>query len=389
MASQNGSLASKENTNSSNTKISHVQASYANAASAQPRPGKDQALIIEAIQGYTNDDYIDGLEKLLDPREIEYISKITGNRICVFLSNKNLAAPLTTKKVQVVDHSLDIKSLIEQNKKVIISNVNPVLPNQVIINALKNHGVNPVSSITELRASLKPNRAHIRSFRRQAYVTSEEEQLVPKSLQVQYDNMNYWIYFTTESTGCYICQQSGHIARICSSTIQQTESNFPALVPNGSEPQLSAPTNSTTITPAKDQEIAGKHDLALPLKRPLQSTSSSEATPSPTEDRSVGMMPPPSEQSTFDLTSKQNKPLHKKKKGEDDDMHQMDLALEKEAESAPSTPFNVAKFHDKFLQELHELGLHEPYDVDQIVLEPNIEACKSMIKFLRKCELKV
>lgn len=45
------------------------QISYANTVARNVRPWKEQAIIVEAIDDYSIEDYIDGLENLIEPTE--------------------------------------------------------------------------------------------------------------------------------------------------------------------------------------------------------------------------------------------------------------------------------------------------------------------------------
>ena len=45
------------------------QTSYANTVARNVRPWKEQAIIVEAIDDYSIEDYIDGLENLIEPTE--------------------------------------------------------------------------------------------------------------------------------------------------------------------------------------------------------------------------------------------------------------------------------------------------------------------------------
>ena len=67
---------------------SYPQQSYANITAMKIRPTKEEAIIMDAIEGLTNDDYIDGLEKLFDANNIRCIPKISGKRVVVYISKK-------------------------------------------------------------------------------------------------------------------------------------------------------------------------------------------------------------------------------------------------------------------------------------------------------------
>ena len=97
-----------------------------------------------------------------------------------------------------------------------ISNIQPIISNDILIEGLKGKGIKILSNINEIRASSsKSGRSHIISFRRQFFIEEEDEQLLPETLQLTYENTTYWTYLTTDSAACVICKQTGHISKVC------------------------------------------------------------------------------------------------------------------------------------------------------------------------------
>ncbi|KAJ8670752.1 hypothetical protein QAD02_002011 [Eretmocerus hayati] len=123
---------------------------YASAISAEARPRKEQAIIIESIEDLTNDDYLDGLGKLIDLEKVRFISKVSGGRVSIFLGNDAVAESLINQRIDIKAYRLKIKPYIEENKRVIISNVNPIIPNDLILRVLKEKNISPVSSKTSI-----------------------------------------------------------------------------------------------------------------------------------------------------------------------------------------------------------------------------------------------
>jgi len=72
--------------------------SYATAMATKVRPKKEQGVIIDSIEGCSNDDYIDAIEKLIDLSYIRYISKISRARVCVFVSSGEIVEKLKSFK---------------------------------------------------------------------------------------------------------------------------------------------------------------------------------------------------------------------------------------------------------------------------------------------------
>ncbi|KAJ8685430.1 hypothetical protein QAD02_021223 [Eretmocerus hayati] len=142
-----------------------MKMSYASTTELSTLPKKDQAIIIEAIEGLTLDDYVDGLEDLIDFANVGFMSKISGSPVCVFLSSKQGVERLKNETVIVKDRALTIKPLLS---------------------------IRIVSNITNIRASLsKPGRAHIGSLRRQFYIKEEDEKNLPENLHISFDNSTH------------------------------------------------------------------------------------------------------------------------------------------------------------------------------------------------------
>ncbi|OXU16561.1 hypothetical protein TSAR_015767, partial [Trichomalopsis sarcophagae] len=143
---------------------------------------KEQAIVLNSIEGITIDDYIDDLEKVIDPNQITFISKISGQRVCIYLSNAEHVEKLSNQVIMIKETALRIRRLMEKNKRVVISNVSTHIPNEFLLDYLKKIGIKPVSQISHIRASLlKPGRSNILSFRRQVYIHQEEEKFIPES----------------------------------------------------------------------------------------------------------------------------------------------------------------------------------------------------------------
>lgn len=201
--------------------------SYANIS----RPSRNQAIVVDSIENLTNDDYLDGIEKLTSLNNVTNISKMSGGRVCIYLSSKKLVEELNNKSFEIKGVKLIIKPLNNEHKRVVISNVHPIIPNETIVSALKECGIKIVSNISELRASLlKPGRAHIMSFRRQFYIKAEDQNKLPNALQITHDATPYWTFLSTDSTACFLCKKTGHIAKMCPSASSEVEINSQEII---------------------------------------------------------------------------------------------------------------------------------------------------------------
>lgn len=204
------------------SKQSTAKLSY--AASMQSFPTKEQAIVIESHDGITIKEYVIAIGKLTNPSNIRYVSRISNGRICIFLSSKKCVEDLilTNPKILINNISLEVRPLLTKNKRIILSNVCPVIPNHEIEEKLLKLGVKPTSKITPLRAGLSiPGFSHILSFRRQMYIQNEDFAKLPETIQIEYEGTYYWIYFSTDSPTCFLCKTEGHLAKHCPDNLSE------------------------------------------------------------------------------------------------------------------------------------------------------------------------
>lgn len=181
-------------------------------------PTRDQAIVIEASDNIMLKDYVLAVGQLTDPSNIRFVSRISNGRICIYLTNKKIVEDITTKytRIKINNESLMIRPLITKTKRVILSNVCPVIPNSVIEEKFSQYGIKPSSSIDYIRAGISiPGFSHVLSFRRQMYVQPDDADKLPESMQIAHEGINYWIYISGDTPMCFLCKQEGHFARQC------------------------------------------------------------------------------------------------------------------------------------------------------------------------------
>lgn len=183
-------------------------------------PTKDQAIIIDSQEGLTIKDYINSLSDIIDASEIRFISRIANNRVCIFLSSQTIADSLTNnhKVIKIKNYELKLRPLVTKAKRIIISNVCPIIPHSVIENVLTTKNIKLASKISFVKAGIPGQGfSHIMSFRRQVYIAPEDLSLLTDSTTVHYDGSTYRIFFTTDEMSCFNCHQTGHLAGQCPS----------------------------------------------------------------------------------------------------------------------------------------------------------------------------
>ncbi|CAH4033135.1 unnamed protein product [Pieris brassicae] len=118
--------------------------------------------------------------------------------------------------VTIQNKKFRIRPLISRNKRIILSNVCPIIPYKELEKKLEEINVKPMSQISFLRAGLNEvGYNHILSFRRQVYVTPEDYERLPEKISIEYDDTNYWIYLSSDTLTCFVCKKEGHVATKC------------------------------------------------------------------------------------------------------------------------------------------------------------------------------
>lgn len=241
--------------------------SYATVAQITTFPKKDQAIVIDALENVQIKDYAQALGRIIDPSQIRFLSRISNNRICIYVSSKLIVDEIIDNKkyVTIQNQKLPIRPLISRNKRIIISNVCPIIPHTEIEKKLIEMNITPLSPISFLRAGLnETGYNHILSFRRQVYVTPEDFTRLPEKISIDFEETNYWIYFSSDTMTCFICKKDGHVASKCPGNTndmdimnQKTQESTETQIPKRPHP----PTEPSITTDAMEAETT-KEDCA-------------------------------------------------------------------------------------------------------------------------------
>lgn len=125
------------------TKYNNVEdsstSSYANVTFTTMFPRKDQAIILNSIDGITRREYITVLS-----RNIRFVAWIYNAWICV--SGHHEDSILMVKGNYLKNNILEIKPHIQKNKRMVLSNVCPVIPYSIIEQKLKEISITTILS---------------------------------------------------------------------------------------------------------------------------------------------------------------------------------------------------------------------------------------------------
>ncbi|KAL5238130.1 hypothetical protein ACI65C_005540 [Semiaphis heraclei] len=186
-----------------NLKTNENHISFANVAAKTRNPKKEQGIIIEITDDIQNHEYnIYAIAEITKPENILFMSRISKDRFCIFLSSVELVDSVVNHPTPITinDKPIKIRKHFNPDKKIIISNRCPTIPNETILSELRNNGINPTSQITHLRARVKKEGfSHILSFRRHMFVFTETTINLPKSLLINHEGSNHRIFLADDS----------------------------------------------------------------------------------------------------------------------------------------------------------------------------------------------
>ncbi|KAK2575222.1 hypothetical protein KPH14_002684 [Odynerus spinipes] len=115
-------------------------------------PSKEQAIVTDASDGLTIKDYTIAIGKIVGPKNIRFVSRISNGRVYLYLSSKNLVDRVMSVNSTINigwSHNLRLKPLVSKDVRIIISNVCPVIPHSIIEEKLHELGIN-ISSLLDM-----------------------------------------------------------------------------------------------------------------------------------------------------------------------------------------------------------------------------------------------
>lgn len=265
--------------------------SYVNITKSTPPtkfPKKDQAIILNPIESAKLSDYVQALGKIVGPKNILFASRITNNRICVYLSDLHQVDNLIAshKYITINDQDVGISRLITPAKRLILSNVCSSIPHDIIEESLKHLNLKLVSPITFLKAGIPGEEYNqVLSFRRQVSVSPPEDnhEEPPSSILITYEETLYRIFISTDEMTCFLWKQKGHIANACPNIHQPQAANpdLTDIIQNSSKRlALTSSNSSTSNIQSTAEESCTTSPFLSPSPPPTTESSSFPTSPS-------------------------------------------------------------------------------------------------------------
>ncbi|CAI6369907.1 unnamed protein product [Macrosiphum euphorbiae] len=216
--------------------------------------------IFESMDNIPQIEYVIAISKIIPPKNIKFVSRMSNNRFCVYFNDKN-TVDLLIKNHPIIKlndlTSIKIRRLVNPTKRIIISNVSPAIPNDKIIVELQNRNIQLLSPITHINAGFNiKDLAHILSFRRQVYIFHYDFHKIPESLLVKAENELHRIVLTDDILTCYKCKLTGHTSKLCKKSTPD---------PPNAMLYESSDLNNTTINTNTTEEKSGHIEPSIDI----------------------------------------------------------------------------------------------------------------------------
>lgn len=212
------SASGSRGVDTNNPTVSGNTRQYSQVVQTSLFPKREQGIILNVNDNLRLNDYVTAVGEITQPKNILFASKISNNRICIYLSNKQIVENLTNtyETIQIKGHNIGVRPLVTPAKRLILSNVSPCIPHEILENKVKTLGYKTASTMSFLRAGITdPAYHHVLSFRRQIYVLPNEDIELPSTIQIDHDTVTYRIFLTFDVLSCFLCKATGHIANQC------------------------------------------------------------------------------------------------------------------------------------------------------------------------------
>lgn len=169
-------------------------------------------------------DYIKAFSQITTPKNIKFASRIiSNNRFCIYFTSKDIVEQIISKQPYIVVNDIKItyRRLINPAKRIILSNVQPIIPHDTITKAINNIPIRIISPITFTKAGFgKEEYDHIGSFRRQLYIHPDDNGKMPSLILINFEQTDYRIFISDDTVICYNCKQTGHTTKHCKNVIE-------------------------------------------------------------------------------------------------------------------------------------------------------------------------
>lgn len=193
------------------------------------------AVRFNSVDGYTVQEISIGVADIIGAESIVSVSR--ANRgIIMYLDSIDKVAELCSSGITVDNEFIQVEQLVKPAKRVIISGIEPFIPNECLTPHLEVLGRVLPNSLRYISASIKtPRLSHVLSHRREVLILLNDTNAdVNGSIEIKHMEKKYRVFISSDSMKCFQCKQSGHLRKDCpqmqnDTHIDSSKESFPDL----------------------------------------------------------------------------------------------------------------------------------------------------------------
>lgn len=249
----------------------NAQGLYSGAIQHVAFPKKEEAVIVDSIDGISPIEYAYAIGKLIGAKNVSSASKISNGRIYLQTTGEQFVEQLTHKDtaIRIGTQKLSIRPYITKAKKIVLAHVFPYIPNYLIERKLEEFGVKLTTKITVIKfGHTAPEYFHLESHRRQFLIHAEDVCKIPMIFTNLLDSTKYWVYPSPDNFSCFNCQESGHVAKNCKKPNRQNPIKTAKTIVSPSNAQHESNNNRVTVETASDIHRVNKEKKSDELLSP-------------------------------------------------------------------------------------------------------------------------
>ena len=176
-------------------------------------------VVVRIIDNTDNEDYLDAISSIVPTDNILAAGRMTKRFVC-FFSKLNDVEKVVYQGIEVKGEHVNVDYYSKPAKKIVISNVPPCIPNEILRPIIARKGV-IVGDIKPIPLSSTKYR-HIQSLRRSVTVILDRPaENLADTVDICYEGQSHQIYLSTNQPRCFVCNEMGHISKYCSNRVGQ------------------------------------------------------------------------------------------------------------------------------------------------------------------------
>lgn len=196
-------------------------------------PKRTNAIILENTQQFKQVECLRATADLIGGHNIHYCTRLSGGRICMYLTNQTLVDNLCAEGGLLIGSVyIPVRRYVTDATKFIISNCPPELPDDDLKKILEPYG-KIVSAQTRLKVSVSnsdDDLKHIMTWRRSVFImVPQDAPEMPRKILLNGPNSTkFTLYIERDEVVCKFCCLPGHVEEKCKKKLSHQQ-QFPTI----------------------------------------------------------------------------------------------------------------------------------------------------------------